>query len=140
MMIIDGENCILGRMATQAAKAALNGETVNIVNADKLIVTGKPESIMAEYKVRINRKDRANPTKSPRMFKRPDFLVKRTIRGMLPKKSTRGVEALKRIRAYIGVPEEFAGKGVKVGEAKELRCKSLTVGEICRGLGWNGSR
>jgi ribosomal protein uL13 len=138
MMVIDGEGCILGRMATQAAKAALKGETVRIVNAEKLIVTGKPTSIIAEYRVRINRKDSGNPLKSPRMFKRPDMLVKRTIRGMLPKKSTRGTDALKRIKAYIGVPEEFAGKGVKMGEAKELRCKALTIGEICRGLGWNG--
>ena len=40
-MIIDGNNLILGRVATIAAKRAMQGEPVVILNCEKMIVTGK---------------------------------------------------------------------------------------------------
>ena len=40
---IDADNLILGRMATTAAKSALAGENVVIVNCEKAIVTGKKD-------------------------------------------------------------------------------------------------
>ena len=39
-MIIDGTNLILGRIATFAAKKALEGEQVVIVNCESIVVTG----------------------------------------------------------------------------------------------------
>ena len=39
-MIINAENLILGRMTTYAAKKALQGEEVDIVNCEKAIITG----------------------------------------------------------------------------------------------------
>ena len=36
--------------------------------------------------------------------------MKRTIRGMLPYKRPRGVDAMKRIKCYVGVPMQLVGK------------------------------
>ena len=50
MTIIDGKNAILGRLASDTAKRLLSGETVEIINAKDVIITGNlTEDAMAEY-------------------------------------------------------------------------------------------
>lgn len=136
MIVIDGENCILGRLCSYAAKELMKGEEIRIVNADKIVVIGDPKMIVEEYRQRINIRDPAKPEKSPNYPKRPDLFVKRAIRGMLPWQSSRGKEAYRRILAYIGVPKEFHEKGKRVAELNDRRKKNITVEEICRELGW----
>ena len=41
MMIIDGEGCVLGRLASVTSKNLLEGEEVVILNAEKIMLTGK---------------------------------------------------------------------------------------------------
>lgn len=102
-MIINGENLILGRLASYAAKKALLGEAVNIVNCDKIAITGKKETIFELYK---KRKDRGTH-KGPFLHRSPDRIVRRAIRGMLPYKQDRGKRAFKSIRCYTGIPSQF---------------------------------
>ena len=40
MKIIDGKDAVLGRLASYAAKEALKGEDIAIVNCEKIIITG----------------------------------------------------------------------------------------------------
>jgi len=134
-MIIDGENCVLGRVATLVAKKTLSGEPVTIINAEKMVITGNPVSIVNEYRTLFRIRDIAKPVKSPHWSKRPDLFVKRSIRGMLPRKTTRGTEALKRIRAYIG---DNGMRGEKVAEHNNPNAKTITVLELCKALGWKG--
>ncbi len=65
--------------------------------------------------------------------------MKRTIRGMLPYKRPRGVDAMKRIRCYVGVPVEFVGKEMEVpDEAHMDRLNNpayVTLGAVCTFLG-----
>ena len=136
MKVIDGENCVLGRLSSKVAKDLMNGEEVRIVNADKIIVLGSYGAIMAKYKMRRGLRDPAKPIKSPKLPRRPDLFVKRTVRGMLPMKSARGREAHRRILAYIGVPKEFEGKGIKIAENKDVYKKMMTIDKICKELGW----
>lgn len=107
-MIIDAKDSILGRVAVVAAKKALLGETVNIVNCEHVLITGKKANTIAEYKHRIF--VRGTPRKGPHITKQSDRLVRRTVRGMLPFKKTRGREAFKRVMCYIGVPDKFANQ------------------------------
>ena len=44
MTIIDGKNAILGRLASDTAKKLLSGETVEIINAKDVIITGNPNA------------------------------------------------------------------------------------------------
>lgn len=100
-MIIDATDLILGRMASFAAKQALGGENVQIVNCEKAVITGTKDRVFGRQKIR---KEMGHHIKGPFYYHDPDFFVKRTIRGMVPHKLERGDAAMKRIRCYVGVP------------------------------------
>jgi len=46
MKIIDGNNLILGRVASYVAKAAILGDKIAIVNTDKLVMSGSRSFII----------------------------------------------------------------------------------------------
>lgn len=135
MILINAENLLLGRFATFAAKQALLGEEVRVVNADKAVISGKKAKTVAEAKQRRNR---GTPAKGPFIPRMADRYVRRTIRGMLPHRQAKGAEAYKRILCYVGVPEEF--KDVKPIELKQAHASKLpnlkftTVGEVIKNL------
>ena len=106
MKIYDGAGMILGRLAVHVAKDALLGEKVNVVNCEKVVISGKKTKTFANEKQK--RKRKGYPLKSAKHTRLPDRFVRRAIRGMLPWKQTRGREAFKKVMCYRGVPEEFA--------------------------------
>ena len=132
MKVIDGNGLLLGRIGSYAAKAALLGEEVKIVNAEKVVISGTPQLVFAREK---QKRDRIGyPLKSAKHPRLPDRYLRRAVRGMLPHKKGRGKEAFKRILCYVGVPAEFAGKEktIKDAQAKKLpTLKYTTVGEVC---------
>jgi len=136
-MIIDATDLIMGRMAAFAAKKALLGEKVDIVNCEKAVISGGKHSIFAQYKQRyeVGR----NPYKGPFYPKMADRLVRRCIRGMLPYKQGKGKNAFKAIMCYIGIPEKFKGQKfetVKQAQVSKLKnYKYITVQELSRHLG-----
>jgi large subunit ribosomal protein L13 len=141
--LIDGnQQYVLGRLATLVAKLLLKGNHVAIINAENLVISGKKEVILAKYKQKMDWKDKANPEHSPYWPRRPDLLVKRIIRGMLPFKRKSGREAYKRLRVFIG--ENI--KGININEykklepnakkAEELKEKYLTIKELSNLLGY----
>lgn len=75
--------------------------------------------------------------KGPKFPKEPDRIFRRTVRGMLPMKTSRGKEALKRLRVYKGVPKEFQGKEAEVLDKFKNKHISNVVPlyEISRELG-----
>jgi len=140
MIIIDASDLILGRFATVAAKHALLGEQVRVVNCAKAVVSGNKVHIFSEAK---RKRDMGTHVRGPFKNRMPDRLVRRTIRGMLPTQATRGREAFKRVMCYIDTPDELKGKPtiqVPGAHANKLpTVKKVTVGEICKHLGgrWN---
>lgn len=133
-IIIDGENATMGRLASYAAKQALQGKEVLIVNSEKVIITGKMPFIKADYAIRRARGGTAQ--KGPDFPRRPEMILKRAIRGMLPKYG-RGEEALHRIRCYNGIPEEIKPT-IKAGKLKNNIYVKL--GDVARLLGNMGDR
>ncbi|PIN86448.1 50S ribosomal protein L13 [Candidatus Woesearchaeota archaeon CG10_big_fil_rev_8_21_14_0_10_44_13] len=135
-MIIDATNLILGRLATISAKKVLLGEKVDIVNCEKAVVTGNRAMILSQFKRKV---DLGIPLKGPYYPRMPDRIIRRTVRGMLPWKRTRGKEAFKRVMCYIGVPDEFKDKKIEtIKEAnvsKMPNLKYITVGEISKSIG-----
>jgi large subunit ribosomal protein L13 len=103
-MIINAENLILGRLSSYAAKKALLGEEIHIVNCEKAVITGSKENILSKYEKRIKM---GTPFKGPFLSRSSDKIVKRTIRGMLSHRQFRGKEALKSIKCYNGIPDSF---------------------------------
>jgi large subunit ribosomal protein L13 len=107
-MYIDGDNLILGRLANQVSQMLLAGESIVIVNADKIVISGNRDDIYKRFKHRTDLADRANPRRGPFFPKTPDRLVRRTIRGMLPWGKPSGREAFRRLKVFVGVPPQYA--------------------------------
>ncbi len=138
-IIIDADNAILGRLCSEVAKHLLDGYAVNIVNCENAIISGKRHSVLNEYRAMHKIHTHTNPRRGPFHPKRPDRLVRRTVRGMLPWKKSKGRNAYHRLLTYIGIPEEFSGLEIikpKHADANKLDCKKITVGNLCKEFGW----
>ncbi|MDS0474944.1 50S ribosomal protein L13 [Natrinema sp. 1APR25-10V2] len=101
-LVVDAQDCILGRVASEVAQRALDGERVAIVNAEDAVITGDKEDIFETYRTRLQ----MGSDSGPYYPKRPDTIFKRSVRGMLPYKKPRGREALDSVRVYVGNPYE----------------------------------
>ncbi len=137
--VIDCDSRILGRLASHVAKLLLQGNRVTLVNAEKAAISGHVSNIVANYKQKIEFQDKANPEHSPYWSRRPDFLVKRIVRGMLPYKKATGRDAYKRLRVYVGVPAEVAKQKMEKVEIKgseEAYETSISVKELSEKLGY----
>ncbi len=131
-MIIDAKDLILGRFATVAAKRAILGEDVVILNSELAVITGNRETILEKY---LGKSSRGGPFHGPIFQKSPHLFVKRVIRGMLTYKKEKGRSALKRVKCYKGIPEEFKDREMikieKANISKIQNLKYMTVDEIC---------
>lgn len=135
-LVIDATGLVLGRMASIIAKSLLLGEEVVVVNAEKAVISGKRLSRVREAKEFL---EVGHPRKGPLHPRRPDRIVRRTIRGMLPRRKAKGREAYKRLRVFLGVPEEIKGKATQSianAKAERLKCPYISVGELARDIGW----
>lgn len=138
MQVVDGTNMIFGRVATRVAKALITGEEVRVVNAEKLVMLGNPRQISERFAARRAAKHKGTPERSPAWPRVPHMLVKRMIRGMLPKESSRGRDALRRLRVYSGNPKKLEINMKVDGAAFDGLGKHLTIRELCRGIGHKG--
>jgi large subunit ribosomal protein L13 len=141
MKVIDATDLILGRAAAQIAKTAMDGEEMAVLNAENAVILGNRSSIVKEY---LKRAKLGTRYQGPFFPKMPDRILKRAIRGMLPYKKETGKLALKRVKIYVGTPEEFKDKpaetieGAKV-DRNETR-NFIKLGELAKSLGahWDG--
>lgn len=131
MIVINAENCVAGRLASLVAKRLLKGEEIAIVNAEKAIVTGKPEAVIEIFEQKIKRGD---PYHGPFYPKRADRILRRIVRGMLPYHKPKGRSAYKRLKVYIGIPNELKEERMEVLPHALLKseCKFIYLGEISK--------
>ena len=136
-IIIDGKGLILGRMASSIAKRLLQGESVIVLNAEKAAISGKRLQIVKDAKTFL---EVGHPRKGPNHPRRPDRIVRRTVRGMLPWKKPKGKQAYKRLKVYLGAPKEFEDKEIQTildASAEKLKSPYITVGELAKEIGWS---
>jgi len=136
-IIIDAKGLILGRMSSIVAKLLLQGETIVVLNSEKAAISGKRLQIVKDAKSFL---EVGHPRKGPYHPRRPDRIVRRTIRGMLPWKKPKGRQAYKRLRVYLGAPKEFDGKEIQSildASAEKLKSPYITVGELAKEIGWS---
>ena len=136
MMIINGENLILGRLANYVAKAALLGEEIKIVNCEKVVVTGNKANIIGDYKHRI---ERGHNIAGPFYARQPDKLLRRAIRGMLPYKVARGRDAYSRIFCYNQIPDALKNADLETVDMLNINRnkagKFVTLRTVCKEIG-----
>lgn len=139
--VYDAKDKVLGRLASTVAKRLLLGKKVAIINAEQSIISGDKKGIKEKYKTRLDLQEKENPEHSPYWSRRPDFLVKRVVRGMLPyhRKST-GKDAYKRLFVFVGVPEAFKNaKPIEIEskDPKKLYTGYVRISELSEMLGYN---
>lgn len=132
-MIINAKNKILGRLCTEVAKKLLSSEEkIIVVNTRNTIISGRREMIFKRYEAETKKKVKGNPEKGPKVIRYPDVIVKRTVRGMLPR-SPKGDKALKRLKVFIDLPEEYQKE--KLEEIPKSNILHITLEELSLHLG-----
>ena len=138
--IVNAEGLIMGRMASKVAKLLLNGNKVVIINAEKTIISGKKRSKVAEAMVFL---EVGSPKRGPFHYRRPDKILRKTVRGMLPHRQPKGRTAYKKLKVFLGIPKEFEEKQMitlKDAKASKLIGPYFTLGELAKEIGWNTGR
>jgi len=134
MQVIDATGMVMGRLASHVAKRLLEGDEIQIVNAEKSIVTGKREMVLNEH---YARQKLNHPRKGPNYPRQPHWILKRAVRGMIPYQTPRGRAAFKRLRVDIGVPAKVGGiEAERPAKAQHHgRGYFIELAEISRRLG-----
>jgi large subunit ribosomal protein L13 len=132
-VVVDAQDCILGRVASQVAERALDGERIAVVNAEHAVITGREEQLTQKY---MDRREHGSD-RGPYYPKRPDRLFKRSIRGMLPYKRPRGREALESVRVYVGNPYDEAERLEDTSLDRLSNIRFVSLGDISESLGAN---
>ncbi|MCL2642185.1 MAG: 50S ribosomal protein L13 [Candidatus Bathyarchaeota archaeon] len=134
---VNADGLIVGRMSSKIAKRLLDGEHVTILNAEKAIYSGKRKSKIAEAHLFL---EVGAPERGPFHYRRPDRMLKKTVRGMLPYRQPKGKTAFKRLKVFMGVPLEFKDQQTvqfDEAQASKLKGPSFTLAELAKEIGWN---
>ncbi len=137
---IDATDQIAGRLSSKIAKLVLSGKRVVVVNAEKALISGSRTSVINQWKERLELSSRVNPLYGPIHPRRPDNILRRMVRGMVPRKKPKGALAMKRLRIYVGVPSEVSA--AKLSKFEETTASRpipvyVTMGDLSRSLGWH---
>jgi large subunit ribosomal protein L13 len=124
-------------MASIIAKKLLLGERIDIVNAEGAVVSGKRLMVIGERKkfLEVGGRNRRGPIH----YRKPNAIVRRTIRGMLPIRKNKGRVAYRKLKVHIGVPrdlEKAPRNSIPDVSVEKLKGRYVTVGEIAKNIGW----
>jgi len=143
VVVIDGSGHLLGRLASIVAKQLLNGQKIVVVRCEKLNISGEFFRAKLKYQAFMRKQTRFNPTRGgPFHFRAPSKIFWRTVRGMMPHKTSRGTAALERLKTFEGIPPPYDHqKRLVVPQAlRVLRLKPgrkyCTVGRLGHEFGW----
>jgi len=133
-VVVDARDCIMGRVASNVAELALDGERVAVINTEDAVITGNEDDILGTYRKRAE----LGSDSGPYYPKRPDRIFKRAVRGMLPYKTDRGREAFENVRLYVGNHVDEEGEVLEGTSLDRLsNIKFVTLGEVSEELGAN---
>lgn len=141
VLYIDATGHIAGRLCSKVASEILRGRRVVVLNAEMAVLSGKRDTIIDAWKQRLELGSKVNPIYGPLHPRRPDNIMWRMVRGMVPKTKTKGTLGLKRVRFYMGVPAKYSGVELtKIDEALATRPLPMytTIAELAHNIGWSG--
>ncbi len=132
--LLDAKKQILGRLSTEAAKLLMGknkvnyvpyldmGDNVIIINAEKIMVTGKKAEQKKYDRYSGYQGGRRVETFAELQVRKPEDIIIHAIKGMLPKTKLAAV-MIKKLHVYQGsehpFKKQFAEKSEKVGEEKK---------------------
>lgn len=141
-IVVDATNHIAGRMCSHISKLLLQGNKVAIVNAEKAMLSGNRYMTIREAKEYLEINSVTNPIHGPFHPRRPDTIITKMVRGMVPKQKTHGIEAFQRLRVYIGVPEEMKSAKMQSFEDSKItrpEANYISMGDVAKQIGWKGA-
>jgi large subunit ribosomal protein L13 len=122
--VVDAENKILGRLATQIACRLRgkhkpefaphmdNGDFIVVINCAKVALTGKKLTDKKYYRHSGYPGGLKETTLGKLLSKKPEEVILRAVRGMLPKNSL-GRTILKKLKVYAGAEHPHAAQQPK---------------------------
>ena len=138
-IVVDGSDLIAGRLCSNVSKLLLKGNHVSIVNCEKIMISGNRKNVIEEYKNFLKIASIIHPKHGPFHPRRPDTIITRMIRGMLPRDKPSGQAAFKRLRAYVGVPQEIKSlEKIQFDNSKIRRSNAyyVSMADLGRTVGW----
>jgi large subunit ribosomal protein L13 len=141
IVVVDATNCIAGRMCSHVSKLLLQGNRVTIVNAEKAMLSGNRYKTIESYKEHLGINSVTNPIHGPFHPRRPDTILSKMVRGMVPKLKPHGISAFKHLRVYMGVPEALKGTKMESFEDSKITKPEsyyLSIAEVAKQIGWKG--
>ena len=128
--IYDGSDAVFGRIASVVAKELLKGNSVDLINCEEIIISGD-KKLLAKKILAKREMGSGGSIKGPKYPRVADRLVKRMIRGMLPRDRMKGQDAYRRLKCYIGAENLDEGTEIiKMDHKKPM--KFATIKEIVR--------
>lgn len=125
--VLDGDGRTLGAVAAEAAVLLRGkhkpiftpnvdcGDFVIVINADKIILTGKKLNQKMYYHHTGYIGNMKKVKYSKLMAEKPEFAVMKAVKGMLPA-STLGRKALTRLHVYVGAEHPHAAQKPEIRE------------------------
>ena len=140
-IVVDATNCIAGRMCSHVSKLLLQGNKVTIVNAEKAMLSGNRYKTIDSYKEHLEINSVTNPIHGPFHPRRPDTILSKMVRGMIPKRKPDGMTAFKRLRVYMGIPQDM--KDAKMNSFEDSKITKpqsyyISIAEVAKQIGWKG--
>lgn len=131
-VIIDANDAVLGRLASQVAKILRGknkpsftphadcGDNVIIINAEKVKLTGKKLTDKVYVRHTGYPGGQRFATPADYLAKKPEFIIYKAVKGMLPK-SRLGSQMLRNIKIYVGNEHPHAAQEPKQIKLKEIK-------------------
>ena len=146
-VVVDAKGHLVGRMASIIAKQLQLGQRIIIVRCEQAIYSGKHYRNKLNLMKKLHHHNNTNPRRGgPFHLMAPSRIMYRTIRGMIPYKTSKGAAAMGRIKCFDGCPVSCntlkkmvipsALKAVKLAP----RAKYCKLGNVAKECGWTKSQ
>ncbi|RIH66042.1 50S ribosomal protein L13 [Mariniphaga sediminis] len=124
-VLIDAENMVLGRLASEVAKILRGkykpeytphvdcGDNVIVINAEKVQLTGKKLTDRVHFRHSGFPGGQTSQTPKQILAKYPERLVEKAVRGMLPKNKL-GRQLFRNLHVVVGAEHKYEAQKPKV--------------------------
>merc|ERR1711982_97579 len=139
--VIDGRGHLMGRLASVVAKNILNGNKVVVVRCEGINQSGNfyrnKLKVLKFLRLRCNVK----PSRGPFHFRAPSKMFWRVVRGMVPHKTERGKDAMKRLQtSRVSHPHTIRRRGWSSPPPSRFSGSSpagfCSLGRLSHDVGW----
>jgi len=126
-VLVDAENMVLGRLASEVAKILRGkhkpeftphvdcGDYVIVINAEKVQLTGKKMTDRVHFRHSGYPGGQRTQTPKQMMDKYPERLVEKAVKGMLPKNKL-GRQLFRNLHVVVGAEHKYEAQKPKVVE------------------------